>query len=82
MSDRHTSVALKLSIALAGCIASVLLAASFALSHYLTDKLEQKSLDGLKANNRMIIDMIDGYNSALEQAQQRQAAYSNMATPR
>jgi methyl-accepting chemotaxis protein len=71
MSDRHISVTLKLSMALTACIAGLLLAASFALSHYLTDKLEQKSLDGLKTNNRMIIDMIDGYNSALEQSQQR-----------
>jgi len=71
MSDRHTSVALRLSMVLAGCIAALLLATSFALSQYLTEKLEQKSLDALKANNRMIIDMIDGYNSALEQGQQR-----------
>ncbi|MFZ2855680.1 MAG: methyl-accepting chemotaxis protein, partial [Rhodocyclaceae bacterium] len=71
MSDRTTSVALKLSVVLAGCIAALLLVTSFALSQYLTDKLEQKSLDGLKANNRMIIDMVDSYNSALQQSQQR-----------
>lgn len=71
MKGRHHSVAVKLSLALAGCIAALLLAASFALSQYLTDKLEQKSLDALSANNRMIIDMIDSYNRALEQGQQR-----------
>ena len=71
MSNRHTSVALKLSMALAACITILLLAASFGLSHYLTGKLEQKSLDGLKASNRLIIDMIDSYNSALQQSQQR-----------
>jgi methyl-accepting chemotaxis protein len=71
MSTRQTSVALKLSIVLAGCITVLLLITSFALSQYLTGTLEKKSLDGLKANNRMIIDMIDSYNSALQQSQQR-----------
>jgi len=71
MSDRHTSVAWRLSVVLAGCIAALLLAASLALAQYLTDKLEQKSLEALKANNRMIIDMIDSYSSALQQSQQR-----------
>ena len=71
MSNRLLSVATKLSIALAGCIAALLLAAAFALSQYLSDKLEQKSLGALKANNRMIIDMIDSYSSALQQSQQR-----------
>ncbi|MFZ2854605.1 MAG: methyl-accepting chemotaxis protein, partial [Rhodocyclaceae bacterium] len=71
MSTRQTSVALKLSMVLAGCITVLLLITSFALSQYLTGTLEKKSLDGLKANNRMIIDMIDSYNSALQQSQQR-----------
>lgn len=71
MSNRHTSVALKLSVTLAVCIAGLLLAASLVLSNYLTEKLEQKSYDGLKTTNRMIIDMIDGYRSAIEQNQQR-----------
>jgi methyl-accepting chemotaxis protein-2 (aspartate sensor receptor) len=71
MKNRHTSVALKLSMVLAACIAVLLLAASFGLAHYLTGKLEQKSLENLQANNRLIINMIDGYNSALEQSQQR-----------
>ncbi|MDD2742631.1 MAG: methyl-accepting chemotaxis protein [Rhodocyclaceae bacterium] len=71
MTTRHTSVALKLSMVLAVCITALLLSASFGLAHYLTGKLEQKSLDGLQANNRLIINMIDGYNSALEQSQQR-----------
>ncbi|MFZ2853170.1 MAG: Cache 3/Cache 2 fusion domain-containing protein, partial [Rhodocyclaceae bacterium] len=71
MSNRQISVALKLSVVLAACIATLLLLTAFALSHYLTDKLEQKSLDGLKANNRMVIDMVDSYNSALQQSQQR-----------
>lgn len=71
MSNRQTSVALKLSMVLAGCITVLLLITSFALSQYLTGALEKKSLDGLKANNRMIIDMIDSYNSALQQSQQR-----------
>jgi methyl-accepting chemotaxis protein-2 (aspartate sensor receptor) len=71
MYARPTSVALKLSMALVGCIAALLLVTTFALSQYLTTKLEQKSFDALKANNRMVIDMIDGFNSALQQSQQR-----------
>ncbi|QEL65837.1 hypothetical protein OTERR_23610 [Oryzomicrobium terrae] len=71
MSGRRTSVATKLSIILAASITALLLAAAFGLSQYLTAKLEQKSLDALKTNNRMIIDMIDAYNSGLSQTVER-----------
>ena len=71
MSGKRTSVAVKLSIILAGCITTLLLVAAFGLSQYLTDKLEQKSLDALKTSNRMTIDMIDAYNAGLTQTVER-----------
>lgn len=73
MSGKRVSVAVRLSIVLVSCITVLLLVAGFGLSRFLTDKLEQKSLDALQANNQMIIDMIDGYNRALEQTVQRLA---------
>lgn len=71
MSKRKGSIATKLSLALAGCISALLVIVTFALSQYLTDKLEQKSFEALKANNRMITELIDGYNRTLEQTVQR-----------
>lgn len=71
MKDRRASVATRLSIVLVGCITVLFLAAAFALAQYLTNKLEQKSFDALKAHNRMIVDMIDGYNHALAESVHR-----------
>ncbi|MFC5300347.1 methyl-accepting chemotaxis protein [Azospira restricta] len=71
MSDRRTSVARKLILVLASSITIVLAAAAFGLSGFLTDKLEQKALEGLQGTNRMVIDMIDTYNRSLQQTVQR-----------
>ncbi len=74
MSGRHTSVAIRFSLVLVTAITLLLLGVAFGLAQYLSNKLEQKSLDALQSTNRMVINMIDGYNSAAEQAVQRLGA--------
>ncbi len=71
MSGKRTSVASRLSIILAASLTVLLLGASWGLSQYLSNKLEEKSLEALRTNNRMIIDMIDAYNAGLTETVQR-----------
>lgn len=71
MSNRQVSLAVRLSVVLVGAITLLMLAAAFGLAQYLTNKLEQKSLEALQATNRMIISMLDGYNRETEQVVER-----------
>ena len=71
MAQAHTSVARKLILVLASSITLILAAAAFALSGFLTAKLEEKALQGLQDTNRMVTGMIDTYNRSLEQSVQR-----------
>lgn len=71
MFKQSTSVARKLILVLASSITVVLAIAAFGLSSFLSDTLEQKALESLQANNRMVIDMIDTYNRSLEQTVER-----------
>ena len=71
MFKKRTSVARKLIFVLASSITVLLAVAAFGLSSFLTDTLENKALQSLQANNRMVIDMIDTYNHSLEQTVER-----------
>jgi methyl-accepting chemotaxis protein len=66
-----TSIARKLILVLASGIAIVLVVAAFGLSGFLSETLEQKALESLQSNNRMVIDMIETYNRSLEQTVKR-----------
>ena len=69
----RASVATKLVLVLASSITALLAIAAFALSGFLTDKLEQKALESLQNSNRMIIGMFATYNRSLEESVQRLA---------
>lgn len=74
MSGRRTSVAVRFSLVLVTAITLLLLGAAFGLAQYLSNKLEEKSLDALQSTNRMIINMIGGYDNVVQDAVQRLAA--------
>ena len=61
MAQAHTSVARKLILVLASSITLILAAAAFALSGFLTAKLEEKALQGLQDTNRMVTGMMAEY---------------------
>ncbi|MDP3637160.1 MAG: methyl-accepting chemotaxis protein [Azonexus sp.] len=71
MFKQSSSVARKLILVLASSITVVLAIAAFGLSSFLSNTLEQKALESLQANNRMVIEMIDTYNRSLEQTVER-----------
>ncbi|MFA7268755.1 MAG: methyl-accepting chemotaxis protein [Sterolibacterium sp.] len=61
-------IAGKLNMVLIAAIALVMGVAGILLSHWLGQKLEERSLADLARTNRQVVDMIDAYSSALERS--------------
>ena len=78
----HRSIATKFILALSASLAVLLSAAAFALSGYLSNRLEEQAFASLQNTNKMAIDMIDAYNKALRQDIERAGRQFASAYPK
>jgi len=64
----NLSIGTKLSILQFVMISSVVIGAMFALTSYISDSMESRSLAELEMENHLVIDMMSTYNTSLEKS--------------
>ncbi|MBW7900112.1 MAG: methyl-accepting chemotaxis protein [Rhodocyclaceae bacterium] len=75
-------IAAKLNIVLLAAIAAILFLAGLFLSHWLGQKIEERSLADLRRTNAQVIDMIDAYASVLERSAEMLGAQFTATLPK
>jgi len=75
-------IAAKLNIVLLAAIAAILGLAGFVLSHWLGQKIEERSMADLRRTNQQVVDMIDAYASVLERSAEMLGAQFTATLPK